>query len=229
MALLCPLTPQEVGLKPYGAGESEPEQKAQENTTDSGLELRVFSPTFLVLSVFSVAIVLIATLSGHMASLAQDYGYTAKLGALLLSACMVGNVLSKFVLGAIADKAGVFVAILCSMVTTALGLALILFNPGGQWALLASGFLYGTCFSIGSLGISLLTRNMYGDARYSDAYSLVSVVISVAYACGVTLAGFAFDISGSYATSLVAGLVLLALAAGCLFFLRQHMSTSKAE
>lgn len=189
----------------------------------------MFTPTFFALTTFVVAIILVTTLSGHMASLAQDYGYTAKVGALLYSACMVGNVASKFALGAIADRFGVFVAIICSMATTALGLALILVNPAGQAALLASGFLYGTCFSIGSLGISLLTRHLYGDARNVDAHSMMPVTISVASALGVTLAGFAFDHSGSYATSLIAGLALVGVAALCLLYLHWRVNTRPWE
>lgn len=228
VALLCPLTPQEVGLQPFGAGE-QPQEKEQAAATDLGLTLRVFTPTFAALATFVVSIVMVTTLSGHMASLAQDYGYTAQVGALLLSACMVGNVLSKFILGAIADRAGAFVAIICSMVTTTCGLVLILLNPGGQAALLASGLLYGTCFSIGSLGISLLTRHLYGDGQYADAYSLMSVFTSVSSALGVTLAGFAFDFTGSYATSLIAGLAFVCVAAACLLYLYWRVNTRPWE
>ena len=121
------------------------------------------------------------------------------------------------------------VAIGCSTVTTVCGLALILLNLGGQAALLASGFLYGTCFSIGSLGISLLTRHLYGDAQYADAYSAMSVFTSVASAMGVTVAGFAFDLTGSYAAPLAAGLVLMGAATGCLAYLRWRVTTRPWE
>ena len=230
VALLCPLTPQEVGLLPLGAEEA-PEQTEGPAKDSEGLGLRfkMMRPTFYALVAFVISIVLVTSLSGHMASLAQDYGYSAQLGALLLSACMVGNVVSKFVLGAIADRFGVFVAIVCSLVTTTCGLVLILLNLGGQAALLASGFLYGTCFSIGSLGVSLLTRHLYGDAQYADAYATISLVTSLASAIGVTVAGFAYDLTGSYATPLIAGLALVAVAAGCLAYLRWRVTTRPWE
>ena len=228
VALLCPLTPQEVGLEPYGASEGTGEQR-QEANPGLGLKLKLLTPTFFALATFVVCICMVTTLSGHMSSLAQDYGYSAQVGALLLSACMVGNVASKFALGAIADRLGVFAAIVCSMVTTTCGLALVLLNLGGQTALLASGFLYGTCFSVGSLGASLLTRHLYGDALYADAYSVVSVFSSVSSALGVTLAGFAYDLSGSYATTIIAGLALMATAAACLAYLRQRVNARPWE
>ena len=182
-----------------------------------------------MLVIFVVAIVLITTLSGHMASLAQDYGYSAQVGALLLSASMVGNVVSKFALGAIADRIGAFRACVISLVTTLVGLLLILFNLGGQTALLASGFLYGTCFSIGSLGISLLTRYIFGDEQYADAYSTISLVTSVASALGVTAAGLAYDITGSYAAPIIAGIVLVGIAGGCLAYLHWRVTTRPWE
>lgn len=228
--LLCPLTPEEVGLKPYGADEvDESAADAAPASDDLGLKLVLLSPTFIVLVVFVVAIVLITTLSGHMASLAQDYGYSAQVGALLLSASMIGNVVSKFALGAIADRIGAFRACVISLVTTLVGLLLILFNLGGQTALLVSGFLYGTCFSIGSLGISLLTRYIFGDAQYADAYSTISLVTSVASALGVTAAGLAYDLTGSYAAPIIAGIALVAVAGGCLAYLRWRVTTRPWE
>ena len=228
--LLCPLTPEEVGLKSYGADEvDESAADAAPASDDLGLKLVLLSPTFIVLVVFVVAIVLITTLSGHMASLAQDYGYSAQVGALLLSASMIGNVVSKFALGAIADRIGAFRACVISLVTTLVGLLLILFNLGGQTALLVSGFLYGTCFSIGSLGISLLTRYIFGDAQYADAYSTISLVTSVASALGVTAAGLAYDLTGSYAAPIIAGIALVAVAGGCLAYLRWRVTTRPWE
>ena len=219
--LFCPLTPEEVGLTPYGANDSTAnEDSSTKESAGLGLPFRVFTPTFAVLLVFVLCIVLITTLSGHMSSLAQDYGYSPQLGALLLSASMVGNVFSKFALGAIADRLGVFKAIVCSLVTTICGLVLILLNLGGQNALLASGFLFGTSFSIGSLGISLLTRYLYGDAQYSSAYSTISLITSFASAAGVTVAGFVFDLTGSYAVPIASGIALALLAGGCLAYLR---------
>ena len=228
--LFCPLTPEEVGLKPFGADEvDENETTTKSASEDLGLKLVLLSPTFIVLVLFVICIVLITTLSGHMASLAQDYGYSAQVGALLLSASMIGNVVSKFAIGALADRIGAFRACVCSLVTTLAGLVLILLNLGGQSALLASGFLYGTSFSIGSLGISLLTRYIFGDAQYAEAYSTISLVTSVASALGVTAAGLAYDLTGSYAAPIIAGIALVGVAGGCLAYLHWRVTTRPWE
>ena len=228
--LFCPLTPEEVGLKPFGAEEADEASTNEEEASENlGLKLVLASPTFVVLVLLVLCIVLITTLSGHMASLAQDYGYSAQVGALLLSASMVGNVSSKFALGALADRIGAFRACVCSLVTTLAGLLLILLNVGGQTGLLISGFLYGTSFSIGSLGISLLTRYIFGDDQYSEAYSTISLVTSVASALGVTVAGLAYDVTGSYAAPIIAGIVLVGVAGGCLAYLNWRVKTRPWE
>lgn len=87
-----------MGLLPYGADEPSGEVE-DEASADLGLTLRVFTPTFFALTTFVVCLIMVTTLSGHMSSLAQDYGYSAQAGALMLSACMVGNVVSKFARG----------------------------------------------------------------------------------------------------------------------------------
>lgn len=228
--LFCPLTPEEVGLKPFGAEEADESSTDEKQASESlGLKLVLVSPTFIVLVLLVLCIVLITTLSGHMASLAQDYGYSAQVGALLLSVSMVGNVSSKFALGALADRIGAFRACVCSLVTTFVGLLLILLNVGGQTGLLISGFLYGTSFSIGSLGISLLTRYIFGDDQYSEAYSTISLVTSVASALGVTVAGLAYDVTGSYAAPIIAGIVLVGVAGGCLVYLNWRVKTRPWE
>ena len=227
VALLCPLTPQEIGLLPLGASDQPARTQEGDTSTNEGLGLRfkMLRLTYAALVLFVICIVLITSLSGHMASLAQDYGYSAAIGGLLLSASMVGNVVSKFVLGALADRFGAFRATACSLITTACGLALILLNPGGQAALLAAGFLFGTSFSIGSLGNSLLTRHLYGDAQYADAYASISLVTSLASAIGVTVIGFAYDLTGSYATPVAVGLALAGVAALCLVYLHWRVTT----
>ena len=76
--LLCPLTPQEVGMAPYGADEAAEDERAREGKQGLGLDLVYHSPTFAVLVVFVLSIVLVTTLSGHLASLAQDHAPLGK-------------------------------------------------------------------------------------------------------------------------------------------------------
>lgn len=220
---LVPLKPQDIGLRPYGENEAEENTKAVK-VSNLDLPFTARSQIFATLIILVLSIVLLTSLSPHLSSLAQTYGYEASVGAALLSFSMIGNVASKFVLGAMADRIGAFKGVVVMMVTSLLGLVLILMNPGGTFPLLAGGFLYGTCYSIGSLGISMITRTLYGDAQYGQAYSVITMFTSVASAVGLTLIGMMYDLTGSYTSSVIGGIVLVALAFVCLMMISANAS-----
>lgn len=212
-----PLKPQDIGMRPYG--ENEAEEKKTEKAADMNLPFTSRSMIFVTLIIMVLCVVLLTSLSPHLSSLAQTYGYGASVGAALLSFSMIGNVASKFVLGAMVDKIGAFKGVVCMLCTSLAGLVIILMNPGGTLPLLAGGFLYGTIFSVGSLGISMITRTLYGDAQYGKAYSLITLFTSVAAAVGLTLIGMLYDLTGSYATSVIGGIAMVGVSLLCLFMI----------
>lgn len=212
-----PLKPQDIGMRPYG--ENEAEEKKTAKAADMNLPFTSRSMIFVTLIIMVLCVVLLTSLSPHLSSLAQTYGYGASVGAALLSFSMIGNVASKFVLGAMVDKIGAFKGVVCMLCTSLAGLVIILMNPGGTLPLLAGGFLYGTIFSVGSLGISMITRTLYGDAQYGKAYSLITLFTSVAAAVGLTLIGMLYDLTGSYATSVIGGIALVGVSLLCLFMI----------
>lgn len=212
-----PLKPQDIGMRPYG--ENEAEEKKTAKAADMNLPFTSRSMIFVTLIIMVLCVVLLTSLSPHLSSLAQTYGYGASVGAALLSFSMIGNVASKFVLGAMVDKIGAFKGVVCMLCTSLAGLVIILMNPGGTLPLLAGGFLYGTIFSVGSLGISMITRTLYGDAQYGKAYSLITLFTSVAAAVGLTLIGMLYDLTGSYATSVIGGIAMVGVSLLCLFMI----------
>ena len=214
---LLPLKPQDIGLRPFGENETEEKKTAASANMDLPFTSR--SMIFVSLIVLVLCVVLLTSLSSHLSSLAQTYGYEASVGAALLSFSMIGNVASKFVLGAMVDKIGAFKGVICMLTTSLAGLLVILMNPGGTLPLLAGGFLYGTCFSVGSLGISMITRTLYGDAQYGKAYSVITLFTSVAAAVGLTLIGIMYDLTGSYKTSVIGGIIMVAISLLCLFLI----------
>lgn len=212
-----PLKPQDIGMRPYG--ENEAEEKKTAKAADMNLPFTSRSMIFVTLIIMVLCVVLLTSLSPHLSSLAQTYGYGASVGAALLSFSMIGNVASKFVLGAMVDKIGAFKGVVCMLCTSLAGLVIILMNPGGTLPLLVGGFLYGTIFSVGSLGISMITRTLYGDAQYGKAYSVITLFTSVAAAVGLTLIGMLYDLTGSYATSVIGGIAMVGVSLLCLFMI----------
>lgn len=219
--LFVPLKPQDIGMRPYGENEDEPDH-TKKAVSNMDLPYDTHSLIFAALVLFVLCIVILTSLSPHLSSLAQSYGYASAVGAALLSASMIGNVASKFILGSLSDRIGAFRGVLFMLGTSLAGLIVILFNPGGTLFLMIGGFLYGTCYSIGSLGISMITRTLYGDAKYGQAYSVITLVTSIASAVGLTLIGFIFDLTGSYAVSVVGGIVMILVSLVCLIMMQKR-------
>ena len=212
--LFVPFWPQRIGLKPYGEGApaEEGKEKSKKTTVTANLNLpyKVISGVSLILFLITLLLVGDTSLNSHLPSLAISNGFSAETGALLLSASMIGNLTFKLLLGVIIDRWGVIKGFMVVLTTTICGFVLILFSKGSVVPLLLGGYLYGTVFSIGSLGLSLLTRYIYGNEQYSQVYSIITVLTSVGSASFVTIIGAMYDATGSYRAPVIMGIVIAA-------------------
>ena len=206
--LFFTFTPEESGLKPYGEGQ----RGEASDTGNENLNLRFVMPSLLAFSAFALTLFVIGltSLNSHLPSLAVSGGFTADVGALLLSASMIGNLSSKFVVGVIIDRVGVLKGFIIILVTSLAGFLLILFSGGVIGLLLAGGFLYGTVFSLGSLGLSILARYLYGNGQYNNVYSKMTFVTSLGSAAFVTLVGLLYDATGAYTLPVIVEIILAA-------------------
>ncbi|MBO4887412.1 MAG: MFS transporter [Firmicutes bacterium] len=212
--LFVPFWPQRVGLKPYGEGAPEEDAaKAKNKTATENLNLpyKVISGVSLILFLITLLLVGDTSLNSHLPSLAISNGFSAETGALLLSASMIGNLTFKLLLGVIIDRWGVIKGFLVVLTTTICGFVLILFSKGSVVPLLLGGYLYGTVFSIGSLGLSILTRYIYGNEQYNQVYSIITVLTSIGSASFVTIVGSMYDSTGSYRAPVIMGIVIAAV------------------
>ena len=211
--LFCTFTPEESGLLPYGEGLSEntDDKNSIKKAKAASLSLRfkLISAVSIVLFLMTLLLMGLTTINSHLPSLAVSYGFTANIGALLLSASMIGNLSSKFVLGIIIDRLGVLKGFVIILLISLAGLIIILFARNGTAPLLAGGFLYGTVFSLASLGLSILTRYLYGNDQYNDVYAKVTLMTSVGNAVFVTLVGVLYDVTGSYRAPVIMGICMI--------------------
>ena len=210
--LFSGFTPEESGLLPYGeglpdAGGSGTDKKAKALSLD--LRFQLFSAVSVVLFLMTLLLMGLTTINSHLPSLAVSYGFTAETGALLLSASMIGNLVSKFGLGVIIDRLGVLKGFIIILLISLAGLTVILFTGDGTAVLLLGGFLYGTVFSLASLGLSILTRYLYGNAQYNSVYAKVTLMTSVGNAVFVTLVGVLHGVTGSYRAPVVMGISMI--------------------
>ena len=74
-------------------------------------------------------------------------------------------------------------------------------------------------FSLGSLGLSILTRYLYGNEQYGPVYAKITLMTSVGSAAFVTIIGAMYDMTGSYRLPVLMGIAMEVITLGMIFWL----------
>lgn len=203
-------TPEEAGERPYGASEAVKEEKKD---TESGMK-RV-----LPLSVFIMTLVAIlgpgslVQFNQQLSTYAQTIGYTIETGALLTSLSMIGNLTGKMMLGALADRIGVYRAMLVFLAVCVCAMTGYLTLSASRPALLVTAMLYGTVYSIGMTTPSLLYLDLYGKAGYREKLSRMQAVNSVSGAVFGAVFPYMYDLTGSFRPVFIYGIAVCVISA----------------
>lgn len=204
------LKPEDEGLKPYGAKTGQTATNGSEaklfNVSRKPLSVR--STTFIATLMFSFLIPMITAISQHLAGIGLDFGFAANIGALMISACMIGNILFKLIIGVLSDTLGIIKAVSTMAGIVILGLTLLLTTDSNFLILIAS-FFVGAIYSMASVAIPLLINQFYSPLEFTKVFPLVNFVASIGGAIAVTLYGISYDLSGGYILSIVASIVVV--------------------
>ena len=199
------LQPGEKGLLPYGA--SETEQEALKAKTGKETRRSFAGAEFGLLLVVSALCAALSAFGSHMSGYGTSIGLTATAGAYMISATMMGNTVSKLLIGILSDAVGPKKA--CILITglTFGGFTILAVFASGPMALLVAGaFLVGTSYSIGGVGLSNMSKALFGQ-NFASAYSYITAASFVGSAVAVAAIGYSFDMTGSYLPALIAGLI----------------------
>lgn len=208
-AILLPFTlkPETSGLKAYGI-----EERKESSVQYDDVQGTPFS-FFLVCAVAVGANVVIGLVQ-HFPSYALSIGSTAEVGALMLSLALIGNIISKLTAGAMADLLGTrnSLLIISSLFLAAIVILLVSKNV---IFLYLGALLTGCGYGIGAVGITLMTKSLFGVEGFTRVYPVVAFVGSISYALATTAIGYLFDLTGSYQISMEICVVLCAAVIAC--------------
>ncbi|MEG0303614.1 MFS transporter [Gordonibacter sp.] len=206
--------PEDVGLKPFGI---EKEQAVDgEAPRKSGVSGKFALGTVAFYCIF-VAACLISLGGGYkslMPTAVQSVGGPdlAMLGASMISAAAVGNILGKIVLGSLADKIGIRNSMAAFAVVNMIGFGIMVAMLGtNEVAMLAAGFCIGTGDAMMSVGLPLLTRSCYGDRDYAKIYSYLNMGIAVLGGLGATFVAFVASMTGGFQAAYGCGIAFEAV------------------
>jgi OFA family oxalate/formate antiporter-like MFS transporter len=133
----------------------------------------------------------------HLASYAQDAGYTQAQGVALVSLIGLGSLLGRFTIGGIADRIGRQPSL--ALMYIGLGLMLVLWwLTSTYWVLVLFALLFGTFYGgFVALGPTII-MDLYGPRAVSGIIGVLYTGPGLGTLVGPPLAGAAFDAFGSY-------------------------------
>jgi len=166
---------------------------------------------------------------GHLVALCTDYGISASLGALMLSALLGAGVLSRQIWGWIADRVGGLVTAVTSSALQAAAMTAFLFTQD-EVGLFTVSVAFGLGFSALIPAYVLVIRELF---PLSEAHWRVPSVLFMSgsgMAAGGWLAGYMYDLFGFYAPAFATGVAfnLVNLAVLALLVTRRHLVENEA-
>ncbi len=226
-ALLIEDSPKGRGLLPDGApGRPEPaaagvtEYGAQGGHGDgASLRQALRSRSFWVLyaaasaTAFAVFVPFV-----HLTAYARDHGLPERTGVMLLGFIGLGSVIGRFILGAVADRMGRKV----SLAVTFAGMGAMMLwwlASTSAWALAVFAIVFGVFYG-GFVALApALTTDYFGERNVSGIIGLLYTSVAFGTLLGPTLAGVAYDLSGSYTLPIAAGVGVNLIAVCCIALL----------
>ena len=186
------LKPQTMGYKPYGVNSI----NNSKSTADKDYRLSA-------VIIMCIIAFLSAGLSGcpqHFGGLANELINNATAGSTMLSLALIGNIISKLVIGILIDKYNGRIAYLAAMFINITG-CLVLVMARSEYLLYLGSFLFGFIYAAGTICLSQLTKERCGMNNYSRVYPLVSFLATAGTAIFVSVIGYVYDFLAKYIIS----------------------------
>ncbi|MBR5873262.1 MAG: MFS transporter [Oscillospiraceae bacterium] len=223
-ALFLVLTPEEMGLKPYGYSESV-EKSAKKETSRISYSV----PAYIF--PLCVALICLACLIGAVLNqlplYSAELGYAVSTGAMLTSFAMIGNVVGKLLTGWLADKAGPYTALTVTFAMVISALAMFIFCTGSRYLLYAAALLFGTIFAVDANIPPLLFMDVYG-ADYTKHLKNFQTFSFAIGAFSSSLLPYIYDFTHSYNVIFVLGITLVGFSLALTQWLRMWVKNRKS-
>lgn len=210
-AVLYPfhLDPRLDGYLPYGYSEK------QVSEVKKSYSFSFLTVAFVSFFIFGLLSSCITSFTQHFPGYGQSLGYSASLSALLLSAGMVGNVVSKLIIGVLSDWFGAVRATLIMIFAIIIGIVLLIAGSN-IYLLMIGAFLFGSSYAIGAVSLPLLTKYFFKVENYAKAFPSISFASNLGAAISLSMVGYIYDFFGSYLYGFIIALIMIVICVGLL-------------
>ena len=221
-ALVIHRNPEQKGLKPYGVGES------VSSRIETGLPLGAItrsSAFFKLVGLIIASNMAIQTVTFHIVAYARDMGIPSALAAAALGTLGGFTVVGRLFMGVIVDRLGWQRGLMLGNLGAG-ALCILLVFISNVWMLYLFVVFFG--FFSGSLVTAQLglISHLFGTRHLAQVIGLIYGLAIFVAAFGPTIAGFVFDIRGSYLLAFLTVIVLFAIAAWASLAIKPPTSTT---
>lgn len=211
--LLIRLKPEQLGLTPYGASESE--SVPAPAAADGGGEVSraVRSVPFVCAVMLGGMIAFGACMLQQAPSHATAVGLSSATGATGVSAIMIGGILGKLALGWLHDRRGALVTTLVCAVLGVTGPLIVIAAAGNAGLFLLGCLVFGGGYAGLVVVPPLMVRHLFGTAHYSRLYSFVTVALGLFSAAAPVAYARIHDVTGTFTGAWLASALAFVLMA----------------
>ncbi len=148
----------------------------------------------------------------HLTPYATDNGMELQTALLLISIIGVGSIVGRFAFGGIADRFGRRIGL--TLMFAGLTAMMLWWSVSIQtWALLAFAALFGAFYGGFVALIPAMTADYFGVRHVSSIIGVLYTSVACGTLFGPTVAGYAFDLTGSYYFAILGAAAMMFLAA----------------
>lgn len=189
--------PSDMGLVPYGQGTQAKHGVRPEATELSLKEAAVTRQFWLVLVIFFCLGFYRLMIMAHLMPHTTDLGISAIAAANIMATAGGANVVGRIAMGVLADRVGDRRNFLIGLILMSLA-ALWLIPANEEWML----YLFAAVFGFAHAGVGTseapLVASLFGLKSLGLIFGVLAVGITTGGSVGPFLAGYIFDVTGSY-------------------------------
>lgn len=205
-AALLRESPEKMGVKPWGYGETETKEAKSEAKSvidvaaDEGATAAQArkSPALWLLILMAGFFVISASFVQQLSSYASTGALGAAVGAFGVSIAMVASMVGKFGLGWICDHFGARAAGIVAGVLGALGTVICLMGGDSVMMFYVGVALFGIGYSALNVVPPMTCRQAFGQKDYANIFSMVATGLNVFAGFSALIYARIFDVTGSF-------------------------------
>ncbi len=164
----------------------------------------------------------------HIVACATDAGIVSTSAALILTVMGGANIAGRLAVPSIAARIGSRFTLLLVLGVQAIAL-FSLMRVTGLWTFFALGSVFGFGFGAAAPIRTSMIPEFFGLKAVGTMIGVINISWQVGGICGPILAGYVFDLTGSYDTAFFAGGLLMVIGMGATCYLKAPVSSLKGR